>query len=147
MALFLIQLFSFALVLQASDAWAIIQQGYPGIYPHQIAHAFFAVSLIIFICYVRSKGLTKERGWLYIAVSAAFLAFWNIFAFIGHEEIRNFDRNLLINTQDFMRGAVRPGAAGMRYIFYKMDNLFLVMAFLFLYLGIRWHYKKQEGRQ
>ncbi len=144
MARYLPALFPLALLLAASDAWAIIQQGYPGIYPHQMAHVFFMISLLIFFYYIRKKGLTKERGWLYISVSAILLVFWNVFAFIGHEEVRNFDRSLFINTGDFMKGAVRPGAAGLRYMIYKMDNLILVVAFLFLYLGVRWHYKVHE---
>lgn len=139
-------LFPLALLLSASDAWGIIQQGYPGLYPHQMAHAFFVISLLIFIYYIRRKGLTNERGWLYIAISAALLVLWNTFAFIGHEEISGFDRSLLVNTGDFMKGAVRTDPAGTSYIIYKMDNLILVASFFFLYLGIRWHYKSSGGQ-
>ncbi|MDA8089720.1 MAG: hypothetical protein M0Z61_05805 [Nitrospiraceae bacterium] len=149
MALYLCVLFLFplALLMPAPDAWGIIEQGYAGLYPHQMAHAFFLISLVIFICYIRQKELTKERGWLYISISAALLVLWNAFAFIGHEELLNLDRSLFINTGDFLKSAVKAGPAGLHYMIYKMDNLILVVSFFFLYLGIRRQYKTYGGRQ
>ena len=136
-----------AVVLPASDAYGIIQQGYAGLYPHQMAHAFFLLSLLIFIFYIHRKGLTKERGWLYISISAVLLVLWNAFAFAGHEELRRFNPGLFVNTGDFIKASVRAGPAGTHYMVYKMDNILLVISFFFLYLGIRWHYKTHGGRR
>jgi hypothetical protein len=134
--------FGAALLAAPSSAWAIIPHNYIGFYPHQIGHVFFLISLGIFIYYLKRQGLTKDRGWLYIAVSAALLLFWNVHTLIGHFFELRVRPEYFINRDDFLRGAIRLNFVTANYIVYKMDNLILAPAFIFFYLGVKRHFKK-----
>lgn len=127
------------ILLAPARAWAIIPHKYLGYYPHQGGHLFFAVSLAIFIYYMIRTGLAKNRGWLYIAISAGLLLLWNVHTFLGHIAELSISGDVFINPGNFKESAIRLTRAAVFYLIYRADNLILTPSMLFLYLGVRWH--------
>lgn len=130
-------LFLFALVLLPEPAWAIIPHEYEGFYPHQVAHVFLVIAMAIFVYYVRRAGLTKEKGWRYIAISGALLLAWNVYTFLGHIAELYVPSDSFSQRDDFWRGSMRIDLASMFYYLYKLDNLILAPCLYYFYLGMR----------
>lgn len=55
-----------------------------GPYVNEIAHLLFLGAMIFFIYEIRYAGLEKFRGFRYLLWAWAFLALWNLDAFVGH---------------------------------------------------------------
>ena len=132
------------------SSWAIQTHGAPeGLYVHQMAHLFFAGSLVYFYWVIRRNDFTG-RGWRYLQLFCGFMIFWNLLTFTGHA------MNLLLTHEDFSAG---PGAwhshmlapiTPVKWIYYlaKLDHLICVPALLFLYLSLRaFYYDETEGEE
>ena len=111
-----------------------------GLYVHQFAHAFFIISLWIFIYWLRFRDLVKETGWRYIQYAALFLILWNTDAAIAH----------LLDEQLNIIAVERVGPWHIKitstdntvftivlYYLVKLDHLLCVPALLFFSAGIR----------
>lgn len=133
-----------AALLLPSPAWAIIPQNYPGIYTHQLAHVFFAITLAVIIGHKIKKGYWLQRGWKYIIASFFLLLAWNIFAFAGHMVEFGMKEEYFINPGSVYKEAVWLKGPALMYVIYRMDHLFLIPAMALFYLGIRQLYKEQE---
>jgi len=131
-------------------AWAIQTHGAPeGLYVHQMAHLFFAGSLVYFHWIIRRNDFTG-RGWRYLQLFCICMICWNLLTFTGHA------MNLLLTHDDFSAG---PGLWHSRmlgpitpvkwtYYLAKLDHLICVPALLFLYLSLRaFYHDETEGEE
>jgi hypothetical protein len=105
--------------------------GPEGVYAHQIAHLFYALSMGFFIHWLRERKLVEESGWRFIQYAAFFLIIWNLDAFLVHFLERIGISSIQINAQN--------GNNGLKELYYfaKLDHLLCVPALFFLYLGLR----------
>ena len=111
-----------------------------GLYVHQFAHAFFIISLWIFIYWLRFRDLVKETGWRYIQYAALFLILWNMDAAIAHllDEQLNIIEVQRVGTWHIkITSADNTVFTIVLYYLVKLDHLLCVPALLFLYAGIR----------
>jgi len=116
-----------------------------GQYAHQIAHAFFIVSMAIFAFWLHKMRLIEKRGWRYIQMSCFLFILWNIDAMVGHEiDIRltadaftggGFTQSLVVER------AIAP------YLYYalKMDHLICVPPMVLLLTGLKRLKRESEG--
>ncbi len=110
-----------------------------GLYTHQIAHAFFAVSMAILIFWLRHRGLVHERGWRLIQFAAFFFILWNVDAGVVHYLD---DRNDLFQIIDegtwhaTISSTHGLDAVTFAYYFAKLDHLLCVPAIVLLYAGL-----------
>jgi len=139
---FLPLILAFLLVGRPSSAWAIqAHSGIEGLYAHQMAHLFFAISMGLLIYWLRKRRLISIRGWRYIQYAAIGFIIWNADAFAGHwlEE-----QSELIETQRIglmqISFKMAEGFEWLGLVFYlvKLDHLLCVPAMIFLFLGLRW---------
>ena len=105
--------------------------GPEGVYAHQIAHLFYALSMGFFIHWLRERKLVEESGWRFIQYAAFFLILWNLDAFLVHFLEQTGLRSIQINAQN--------GNNGLETLYYlaKLDHLLCVPALFFLYLGLK----------
>lgn len=129
------------MVFVPGQAWAIIPQNYPGYYPHQIGHVFFLFAMAVLIIAIRKMGLLKQKGWRLITWSAGFLLFWNIHTFIGHMVELKVPSGVFVNRDSLLHSSITLNLLTANYLLYRMDNLILIPAAIFLYAGLRWHLK------
>ncbi len=126
-------------------AWALQTHGDPeGLHVHQLAHGFFAFSMLLLIYWLRKWGLTALAGWRAIRYGALFFILWNINAIVGHwlEELTQL---LAIRRVDLLTLEITaaPGCEWLAYLYYvtKLDHLLCVPALLCLMLGLRRLYR------
>jgi hypothetical protein len=124
-------------------AASIATQGHAGIeglYTHQLAHIFFAVSMAILIYWLRQRHLVQQKGWRYIQYSAFFFILWNLDAFTVHllGEQLGWIEVSRVNAWDIQLNA-RPEHRFLIPLYYlaRLDHLLCVPALLFLYAGLR----------
>ncbi|MBZ4659595.1 MAG: hypothetical protein JG766_1518 [Desulfacinum sp.] len=121
--------------------WATQVHAEPeGLYAHQLAHAFFLVSMGILVYWLRERHLTQHRGWRYLQYAAIFFILWNVDTmFVHHLEGR--EDLFLTFSKGTLQAALQPfpGREWLTWAFYlgKMDHLLCVPAILFLYLSLR----------
>lgn len=118
-------------------ASAIQEHGAPeGLYVHQMAHAFFALSMGLLIYWLRHRGLVRETGWRHIQYAALFLILWNVDAAAGHLLSQKM-------AERFGSFHIEPESAKgheglvISYFLLKLDHLFCVPALLFLHFGLK----------
>jgi hypothetical protein len=111
-----------------------------GLYTHQLAHGFFALSMGILIYWLRHRRLVRERGWRLIQFAALFFILWNADALVSHylddhgELFQVIDAGTwhasvhLVNRSDML---------AILYYFVKLDHLLCVPAIILLYCGLR----------
>lgn len=134
-------LFLLPLFLSVPDiALATQAHGTPeGIYVHQVAHAFFAGAMVIFIYWVRQRKLILQKGWQYIQYAAIFLILWNINVFIVHLLDEQLEL-VVVESMGTWIMKISSSAGGwleVYYYFSKMDHLLCVPALLLLFIGLR----------
>jgi hypothetical protein len=105
--------------------------GPEGVYAHQIAHLFYALSMGFFIHWLRERKLVEESGWRFIQYAAFFLILWNLDAFLVHFLEQTGLRSIQTNAQNGNNGLETL------YYFAKLDHLLCVPALFFLYLGLK----------
>jgi hypothetical protein len=111
-----------------------------GLYVHQFAHAFFIVSLGIFIYWLRFRDLVKETGWRYIQYAALFLILWNLDATIAHlldEQLNIIEVERVGTWHIKITSADNTVFTIVLYYLVKLDHLLCVPALLFFSAGIR----------
>lgn len=114
--------------------------GVEGVYAHQIAHLFFAVSMGILIYWLRDRRLAANPGWRYIQRAALFFILWNLDAFVAHLLEEQW-RLVAVTRLDAWHVHIQAinGQPGLVFLYYlvKLDHLLCVPAALYLYLGLR----------
>jgi len=143
----LISFLFFLLSLLPDTALATQAHGDPeGLFVHQFAHVFFAVSLAIFIYWLRFKNLIEETGWRYIQYAAFFLILWNADAAIAHlldEQIRIIEIERIGNWHLKITSADNTVFTIVLYYLVKLDHLLCVPALMFLFAGLKQFLKAQ----
>jgi hypothetical protein len=114
--------------------------GIEGLYTHQLAHIFFAVSMAILIYWLRQRYLVKQKGWRYIQYSAFFFILWNLDAFMVHLLGEHLG---IIHVHKVNAWEIQITASAQHrfliplYYLARLDHLLCVPALLFLYAGLR----------
>lgn len=135
-------LFFFVIVpLLPDTALATQAHGDPeGLFVHQFAHAYFAVSLAIFIYWLRFRNLIEETGWRHIQYAAFFLILWNADAAIAHlldEQLNIIEIERIGNWQLKITSADNTVFTIVLYYLVKLDHLLCVPALIFLSTGLK----------
>lgn len=111
--------------------------GIEGLYVHQIAHAFFIFSMVMFIYWIQKARLLDIRGWRFIRYFAFFFIIWNIDCMIVHAlESHSYKADITLFDIHILPVSTTPWVNGI-YYFMKMDHLFCVPAMVFLFLGLK----------
>lgn len=119
--------------------WAVQPHGGPeGLYVHQLGHILFFAAVVKLWLLMRARFRAASRPWLRMRWSAALFALWNVVAFTSHI----FEVRVAMAVD---RGQAPPawsapdGLSFLSYLFYlsSLDNLILVPAMLYFYLGLR----------
>jgi hypothetical protein len=128
-------------ILWPVSAWATqTHGGLEGLWVHQMAHLFFALSMGLLIFWLRKWRLTVSQGWRFIQFAAFFFIAWNMGTMASHWlqeqsgliEVRNVaPLQVQIVTDESLRWL------GKVYYLTKLDHLLCVPALLFLFLGFR----------
>lgn len=111
-----------------------------GLYVHQFAHAFFIISLGIFIYWLRFRNLVGETGWRYIQYAAVFLILWNADAAIAHlldEQLQIIEVERIGPWHINITSADNTVFTVVLYYLAKLDHLLCVPALFFFSAGIR----------
>lgn len=118
-------------------AWAIQVHPAPeGLYAHQIAHVFFALSLTLLAFWLQRRGLVGTPGWRWIQVACLLLVAWNLVALCGHwVEGRLIEPALLHSKQGDMLAVESPWAV--LYYVLKMDHFVCVPGMACLFFGLK----------
>ena len=114
--------------------------GPEGVYAHQIAHLFYALSMGFFIHWLRERKLVEESGWRFIQYAAFFLILWNLDAIFVHfiddqTGLIHLERIGLWHIQ--IKAQNGNNILEALYYFAKLDHLLCVPALFFLYLGLK----------
>ncbi|MCX7823153.1 MAG: hypothetical protein N2260_06915 [Syntrophobacterales bacterium] len=147
MRIFILCLFSIAYF--PSSSLAIQLHGDPeGLFVHQIAHAFFAISMATLLYWLFRMKILFSRGWRFIGLGATFLILWNINAFIGHS-IEGSDGVGMVVEGNKWAGIVKfyhlTDGMAILYYFAKLDHLLCVPAIVSLYLGLKELYSNNSS--
>ena len=123
------------------SAWATqTHGGLEGLWVHQTAHLFFALSMGLLIFWLRKWRLTGSRGWRYIQFAALFFIAWNLDTMASHwlqEQSGLIEvRNLAPLQMQIVTAASRSWLSKVYYLT-KLDHVLCVPALVFLFLGIR----------
>ena len=111
-----------------------------GLFVHQLAHGYFAVSLGIFIYWLRFRNLVAETGWRYIQYAAVFLILWNVDAAIAHmldEQINIIEVERIGQWHLKITSTDNTVFTIILYYMVKLDHLFCVPALAFLSAGLK----------
>ena len=111
-----------------------------GLFVHQFAHIFFAISLAIFIYWLRFKDLIEETGWRYIQYAALFFIFWNADAALAHlldEQLRIIEVERIGNWHIKLTSSDNTRFTIILYYIAKLDHLLCVPALIFLSAGLK----------
>ncbi len=127
-------------LLQPGTGFALQIHGHiEGLYVHQAAHLFFALSMAAFAIMVRGSKVINPKAARYLASGALLLAIWNLWAFSGHLAA------LFIPPEHFTGpkhaghehgGIIIEGWLDALYYILKMDHLICVPALVCFYLGL-----------
>lgn len=116
-----------------------------GLYAHQIAHAFFILSMAIFAFWLHRMGLVKIKGWRFIQMSCFLFILWNINAMAGHGLESRLTEDAFVGA-DFTKALVVDRAfAPYLYYFLKMDHFLCVPAMILLLMGLKRLKAASEG--
>lgn len=112
--------------------------GPEGLYAHLEAHIFYLLAMVIFAIRIHRSKLWEEKGWQSIVRGLWLLAFWNVWAFIGHIITLYIPQGHMM-TRDTDMAPVLIVNSFMDVIYYvlKMDHLICVPAVIFLFIGIK----------
>jgi hypothetical protein len=128
-------------ILWPVSAWATqTHGGLEGLWVHQTAHLFFALSMGLLIFWLRKRRLTVTQGWRFIQYAAFFFIAWNMDTMASHWlqeqsgliEVHNIaPLQIQIITAESRRWLCEV------YYLTKLDHLLCVPALIFLFLGFR----------
>jgi len=129
-----------ALMIPVTAAATQVHVPSEGLYVHQIAHLFFALSMAILLYWLRQRQLVRERGWRLIQLAALFFIIWNMDAFFVHilddrgDLFRTIDAGTWHATIEFER---KVELLALFYYLGKMDHLLCAPGMILLYFGLR----------
>jgi hypothetical protein len=127
--------------LWPASAWATqTHGGLEGLWVHQTAHLFFALSMGLLIFWLRKWRLTVSQGWRYIQFAALFFIAWNLDTMASHwlqEQSGLIEvRNLAPLKMQIITAEPWHWLSEVYYLT-KLDHLLCVPALVFLFLGFR----------
>ncbi len=128
-------------ILWPVPAWATqTHGGLEGLWVHQTAHLFFALSMGLLIFWLRKWRLTVSQGWRFIQFAAFFFIAWNIDTMASHwlqEQAGLIEVRNVAPLQ--MQIVTAENWNWLSKVFYltKLDHLLCVPALVFLFLGFR----------
>jgi hypothetical protein len=128
-------------LLDSSPAFATQTHGQPeGLYAHQMAHAFFIISMWIFDFWLRQRKLVNEPGWRFIQIAAVLFILWNVDAMAVHfldEQVHILKTGIV--EMWHIQIDYEEGYRGLAVLYYmlKLDHLLCVPAMIYLYLGLK----------
>lgn len=108
-----------------------------GLYAHQIAHAFFILSMATLSFLLQKRGLVRQRGWRYIQLACICFILWNIEAMAGHMIDSRLPADAFDGSGWGKVLVVERAIAPYFYYFLKMDHLICIPAIFLLFLGLR----------
>jgi hypothetical protein len=140
------------LVLMVPGQAAATQVHVPseGLYVHQIAHLFFALSMALLLYWLRQRKLVRDRGWRLIQLASLFFIIWNVDAFLVHilddrsDLFRTIDAGTWHASIQFDREI-----EWLAFLYYlgKMDHLLCAPGMILLYFGLRSLLHQAQGKQ
>jgi hypothetical protein len=132
-------LFFFSLILFCpSLSYALQTHGPPeGIVVHQIGHIAFILSLTGMFLRIRFSLLKEKRFWRLMSWGAIMLAFWNLWAFTGHELELYLPKGNIMVAPDLEPKLKVDFWLPLFYYIYKMDHLISVPAMIFFYKAMK----------
>lgn len=128
------------LVLPAGTAATQAHVPSEGLYVHQMAHFFFALSMGFLIYWLRERQLVKDRGWRLIQLSALFFMLWNLDAILAHFLDGRSDLFRTIDEGTWHASIqLNPETQFLAMVYYvsKMDHMLCVPAMVLLFMGLR----------
>ena len=130
-----------SLLLDATSAFATQTHRQPeGLYVHQMAHAFFIISMWIFDFWLRQRKLVNDPGWRYIQISAVLFILWNVDAMAVHfldEQVHILQIQIVETWRIQINYAESYRGLAILYYLLKLDHLLCVPAMIYLYLGLK----------
>jgi hypothetical protein len=111
-----------------------------GLLVHQITHFLFALSMGVFIYWLRQRALIQKAPWRSIQYSAFFFIIWNINDMIIHHLDNSaalFERAGVSAWRGWIQSAEASDWLTGLYYLGKMDHLLCVPAVVFLYIGLK----------
>lgn len=133
------------IVLPPDCAWALQVHPHPeGLIAHQLAHVFFATTLVVLAYWLQVNRFVRERGWRLIQISCLLFLLWNIGAFVGHEIALHLPNEAFVGEPGSLSRKVIPGKSVwvLPYLILHLDHFICVPAILCLLLGLRSLYLK-----
>ena len=125
------------------SAWAFQSHPAPeGLYAHQLAHVFFAVSMGILAYWLHRNRLSNQPGWRLIQISCALFVVWNVVTFAGHWMEELISANMLQGAPDWNQRIEMASIPAAAFYVLKLDHLLCVPALLCLVLGLRSLYRQ-----
>ncbi len=143
----------FWVLVWTSPGWALQEHPPPeGFIAHQLAHLFFAGAMVVFAYRLQTTHLSQRPHWNHLRWAAYCLAFWNLWAFLGHLLTHVAVREALFSWQEGLHYCYRhlliERPAEFFYFVLKNDNVFALAAFYLIYRGVsRIETLLREGRQ
>ncbi len=139
----------FFLLLNPSNASALVPHDYQGIYIHQMGHIYFIVSSIFVLWTIIHNKLHNQKSWRYIFFANLFFILWNLNTFIGHITEYWIETSQIIGSRDgwdYFKRVI--SLEGEEYLYYvtKHDHIWLVPGMFLLYLGLKEHLNEEENR-
>jgi len=126
-------------VLAARCAHATQTHAAPeGLYVHQMTHVVFFAAMVYFVLRLCLSGHVRDRAWFNIAVSATFLALWNIDTFVVHWAQEHLRPELFGGSAEAWSQTLTMSEP-VAWIVYvgKFDHLLCVPAIIFFLRGLR----------
>lgn len=112
--------------------------GREGIYVHQGAHVFFALSMVIFALNIHRSTLSTRKPWQFFFWGALLLVIWNVWAFCGHIiEYLVPPENFTFAPTPLSPRLVISSWREIVYFFLKMDHLLCLPAVICFYLALK----------
>jgi hypothetical protein len=120
--------------------------GTQGSYIHEAAHLLFAAAMLVFIREIYRAGLNQVRGFRLLVWSWAFLALWNLDAFVGHAADWTLTNPVILGS-GFARKLLMYDAHTWVVYITKIDHfLLLVPAFYLFYRGLKVLVRESQER-
>lgn len=135
-------------LLTPSTAWAFVPHAYPGEYVNVVARAFFFAAHITAIVLMMRSNLHKQKGWRYFVSAMFIFSIWNIVVFTGRLGEKAFGAITIVHEvegwQFFKRVVVIDDTIDFFLYFTHLEQIFLVVALILFYMGLREHSQLQQ---
>ena len=129
-----------------SNVWGYVPHEYPAIYTHQLARIFLLIAFTCVFWVIIKSRLYKQKGWRYLFISLIFFILWDLDVFFGRiAEYINLPQTIgsTGGWKYFTRHLIIEGPLYLYYIG-RLDFIFLNIAMLFFYIGLKEHLKEEK---